>query len=83
MVTTPQMIREEVRKLPFTQRLKLVAELEIDLDADESAAPGEVDAAWDSEEGRRAEEIAAGNVRLLTHDDLMRRLDDVRAKHTA
>lgn len=83
MVTTPDIIREEVRKLPFSLRLKLVTELETDLDADESAAPQEMESAWDDEEGRRAQEIIGGDVKLLTHDDLMHRLNAVRTKHSA
>jgi hypothetical protein len=83
MSSAIEKIRDEIRHMPFGERVRLVKELEDDLDADESAAGSDVDAAWDAEEQNRVDEIITGNVKLMSLDDLNRRLDEVRAKHTA
>lgn len=76
-------IRDEVRHLPFGERVRLVKELENDLDIDEPTAVAEVEAAWDAEQQSRVEEIVDGSTQLMTQADLSRRLDEVRAKYTA
>ena len=83
MSPSVEKIRDEVRHLPFAQRIRLVNELEDDLDSDELTAEAEVEAAWHSEEQGRVDAIMSGEVKLLNRDDLTRRLDEVRAKHTA
>ena len=71
-------IRNEVRHLPLGDRMRLVKDLEDDLDSD---AP-ELEAAWDIEEQKRSDEVMKGDVKLMSFDDLTSRLDKVRAKHT-
>ena len=83
MSPTIEKIRDEVRHLPFGERVRLVKELEDDLDSDEPAARTDVEAAWDAEEQSRVHEIMSGEVKLMQRDDLTRRLNEVRAKHTA
>ena len=83
MSPTLEKIRDDVRHLPFGERIRLVKELEDDLDSDEPAAGTDVATAWDTEEESRVDEIMNGSVRLMSRDDLNQRLDEVRAKHTA
>ena len=83
MSPTIEKIRDEVRHLPFGERVRLVKELEDDLDSDEPAAETDVAAAWDAEEQSRVAEIMNGDVKLMNRADLTSRLDEVRAKHTA
>jgi len=80
MSSTLEKIREEVRHLPYGDRIQLVRELERDLDTDEADAGPEIAGAWDAEEAKRVDEITSGAVQLLTEDDLKRRLDAVRAR---
>ena len=83
MAMTLEDIREEIRQLPFDERIRLVRTLELDLDADDPADGASVDGAWEAEEERRAQEIISGNAQLLTHEDFVRRLDEVRARYPA
>ena len=69
-------IRDEVRHLPFGERLRLVKELEEDLDFDKPS-----EEAWDHEEQSRVDEILSGQVQLMSGEDLTRRLDEVLARH--
>lgn len=43
----------------------------------------DIEAALEAEERFRVEEIIDGHIKLMTQADLARRLDEVRAKHTA
>jgi hypothetical protein len=83
MSPVTEKIRDEVRHLPFADRLRLVKELGDDLDSDEPSAGNEIETAWDAEEQSRVHKVVNGEVKLMTHADLTRRLDEVRARHTA
>ncbi len=76
-------IRDEIRHLPFAERVRFVKVLEDDLDTDEEGAEEEIEAAWNAEEQSRVDQITQGSVQLLTMSDLTARLDAVRARNTA
>lgn len=82
MAHSLESLRQEVRQMPFRDRVELISKLEADLDADETVADNDIDAAWSAEEERRAQQVLAGTARLLSHDEFIRRLDEVRARYS-
>lgn len=69
---TPSALRDEALALPAEQRAELVVELLASLDDDMSDAdPDEIDQAWGEEMQRRSAQIASGEVKTLTWDEVL------------
>ena len=69
---TPSALRDEALALPAEQRAELVVELLASLDDDMSDAdPDEIDRAWGEEMQRRSAQIASGEVKTLTWDEVL------------
>jgi putative addiction module component (TIGR02574 family) len=69
---TPSALRVEALALPAEQRAELAVELLASLDEDISDAdPDEIDRAWGEEMQRRSAQIASGDVKTLTWDEVL------------
>jgi putative addiction module component (TIGR02574 family) len=69
---TPSALRDEALALPAEQRAELAVELLASLDDDmEEADPDEIDRAWGDEMERRSAQIASGDVKTLTWDEVL------------
>ena len=69
---TPAALRVEALALPAEQRAELAVELLASLDEDISDAdPHEIDRAWGEEMQRRSAQIASGDVKTLTWDEVL------------
>ena len=72
MSATPSVLRDEALALPAEQRAELVVELLASLDDDISEEdPDEIDQAWGDEMLRRSAQIASGEVKTLTWDEVL------------
>ena len=72
MSATPSVLRDEALALPAEQRAELVVELLASLDDDISEEdPDEIDRAWGDEMLRRSAQIASGEVKTLTWDEVL------------
>ena len=70
--TTPSALRDEALALPAEQRAELAVELLASLDDDISETdPDEIDRAWGDEMLRRSAQIASGEVKTLTWDEVL------------
>ena len=68
-------LRNEVLALPTEERAELAVELLASLDDDVADAdPDEVDRAWGDEMVRRSQQIASGEVKTVTWDDVLQRV---------
>lgn len=69
---TPSALRDEALALPAEQRAELAVELLASLDEDISDAdPDEIDRAWGEEMQRRSAQIASGDAKTLTWDEVL------------
>jgi putative addiction module component (TIGR02574 family) len=69
---TPGALRDEVLSLPPEQRAELAAELLASLDGEISESdPEEIERAWGEEMTRRSAQIASGEVKTLTWDEVL------------
>ncbi len=69
---TPSALRDEALALPAEQRAELAVELLASLDDDISEEdPDEIDRAWGDEMLRRSAQIASGEVKTLTWDEVL------------
>ena len=69
---TPTALRDEALALPAEQRAELAVELLASLDDDISEEdPDEIDRAWGDEMLRRSAQIASGEVKTLTWDEVL------------
>ena len=69
---TPSALIVEALALPAEQRAELAVELLASLDEDISDAdPDEIDRAWGEEMQRRSAQIASGDVKTLTWDEVL------------
>lgn len=69
---TPAALRDEALALPAEQRAELAVELLASLDDDISEEdPEEFDRAWGDEMLRRSAQIASGEVKTLTWDEVL------------
>jgi len=65
------------QELPEDQRIQLVNALLEGLDSPtEEASEAEVAAAWDEEIKRRLDEIDSGKVKMISHGEVMREMED-------
>lgn len=72
MSATPSALRDEALALPAEQRAELAAELLASLDDEISEEdPDEIDRAWGQEMMRRSAQIASGEVKTLTWDEVL------------
>lgn len=72
MSATPSALRDEALALPAEQRAELAVELLASLDDDISEEdPDEIDRAWGDEMLRRSAQIASGEVKTLTWDEVL------------
>jgi putative addiction module component (TIGR02574 family) len=69
---TPSALRDEALALPAGQRAELAVELLASLDDDVSDVdPDELDRVWGEEMQRRSAQIASGDVKTLTWDEVL------------
>ncbi len=76
---TPSGLRDEALALPAEQRAELAVELLASLDDDISEEdPEEIDRAWGDEMLRRSAQIASGEVKTLTWDEVLAKVAENR-----
>ncbi len=75
MSATPSALRDAALALPAEQRAELAMELLASLDGDIAEVdPDEVDRAWGDELLSRSAQIASGDVKPLTWDEVLDRV---------
>jgi putative addiction module component (TIGR02574 family) len=67
-----QRLLDEARQLPPDERERLAERLLIDGEGGSAAA---VESAWDTEIGRRLDEIDSGAVKMTSHEEFLADLD--------
>ena len=82
MTTAVERIKSEIRRLPQDELDDLLRDIQSEyvlpaMDEDERS----VEAAWDEEINRRAQEVMDGTVELISEEESDRRMDALYAKH--
>ena len=82
MTAAVERIKSEIRRLPQDELDDLLRDIQSEyvlpaMDEDERS----VEAAWDEEINRRAQEVMDGTVELISEEDSDRRMDALYAKH--
>jgi hypothetical protein len=82
MTAAVERIKSEIRRLPQDELDDLLRDIQSEyvlpaMDEDERS----VEAAWDEEINRRAQEVMDGTVELISEEESDRRMDALYAKH--
>ena len=68
-------IEEQALRLPLKERGELAHRLIVSLDGEPEDTPEAIAQAWDEEIARRVAEIDAGTAKLVSHEEVVAKLD--------
>lgn len=71
MAVTVEELESKARELSVRERGELISRLIASLEGEPDGTPEEIAAAWDEEIARRVEDMEAGRVEWISHEQVM------------